>query len=262
MSLINETLKNLDKKNKSGKEDFLSGLSSPQNYAPKKWRSAILLLAGLVLIIILSIVIYINPHSKKMEMTALPLNQQEKSQALYQDALQAISNNQPRSAIRELQAVLHLAPDNVEAREALATLLAKMGQNHRANQIVAEGLVRDPDNLELVQLQTHILVSQNKIKPALAILQQHAPVINQAPDYYAYMASLYQHAGDYMVAARIYDDLVKLDPSQALWWVGLGIALESAGKNNAAIEAYDHALQGSLDVQTRGFVENKLASLS
>ncbi len=225
-------------------------------------KNNIILILGVLCLIILGIVLYTNLHPKNMKITALPLNQEERSQALYQDALQAITNNQTASAIRKLQTVLHLAPDNVEARETLATLLAKMGQNKRANQIVTEGLVRDPDNLELVQLQTHILVGQNKIKPALAILQQHAPKINQAPDYYAYMASLYQRDGDYMLAARIYDDLVKLDPSQTLWWVGLGIAFESAGKNNAAVEAYGHALQGSIDVQTRDFVEHKLASLS
>jgi len=217
---------------------------------------------GVLCLIILGIFLYINLYPHSMKMTALPLNQQEQAETLYQDALQAITDNQATRAIRKLQTVLHLTPDNIKARETLATLLAKLGKNNQANQIIVTGLARDPDNLELVQLQTHILVEQNKIKPALVILQQHAPVIDQAPDYYAYMASLYQRDGDYMIAAQIYDDLVKIDPSQSLWWVGLGVAFESAGKNSAAVEAYNHALEGSLDVQTRSFVQHKLTSLS
>ena len=75
------------------------------------------------------------------------------------------------------------------------------------------------------------------------------------------MAYLYQQQRQYILAAELYNQLVKIDSNHALWWVGLGRALEAAGKKNAAQEAYHHALQGSLDMQTRNFVEHKITVL-
>ena len=66
-----------------------------------------------------------------------------------------------------------------------------------------------------------------------------------------------------MLAARMYAQLVALYPDQAAWWAGLGFALESAGQNNAAIEAYQRALRvnAQVDPQVRAYVAAKLNQL-
>jgi MSHA biogenesis protein MshN len=62
-----------------------------------------------------------------------------------------------------------------------------------------------------------------------------------------------------MQAAALYDQLTKLEPQKPVWWLGLGIALESAGKNNAAQEAYSRASNNS-DVlpELKTFLNNKI----
>ena len=302
MSLINETLKNLDKQNSRRKgQNILSGLNAP-NRASKQRYLPVLLFVILLLVILIVAVYYCWPtrvpqavavapkkmahktsirvHKKTtakqnnqtlksqpkgtMQITAVPLDQKQKAQHLYRQALQAIANNQTEEAIKTLQVLLYAQPDNVQARETLAVLLFRTGQKNQASKIVAAGTARNPNNIELIELQAHILATQNKNAEAISVLQQHPLSIYTHPDYYAYMAALYQRQGQYMSAARLYNKLVKIMPGKAVWWVGLGVALESMDKNVAALESYKRALHVGvdLDVNARAFVEDKIEKLS
>ncbi len=285
MSLINETLKNLDKRSNKGKgQNILSGLNAP-NRASKQRHLPVLLFVIVLLVILIVAVYYCWPTRiphvmavapKKMtqnlksqpkgtmQITAVPLDQKQKAQHLYKRALQAITDNQTEEAIRTLQVLLYAQPDNAQARETLAVLLFRTGQKNRASEIVAAGTTRNPNNIKLIELQAHVLASQNKNAEAISVLQQHPLSIYNHPDYYAYMAALYQRQGQYMSAARLYNTLVKIMPSKAIWWVGLGVALESMDKDTAALESYKRALQVgvNLDVNTRTFIEEKIAKLS
>lgn len=283
MSLINETLKNLDKQNSKRKgQNILSGLNAP-NQTSKQRHLPVLLFVILLLVILIVAIYYCwptrIPHvtavakqnnqtlksqpKGTMQITAVPLDQKQKAQHLYRQALQAIANNQTEEAIKTLQVLLYAQPDNVQARETLAVLLFRTGQKNRASEIVAAGTARNPNNIELIELQAHILATQNKNAEAISVLQQRPLSIHTYPDYYAYMAALYQRQGQYMSAARLYNKLVKIMPGKAVWWVGLGVALESMDKNAAALESYKRALNVgvNLDANTRAFVEEKIAKL-
>ena len=198
-------------------------------------------------------------ESGTMKKMALPLTAEETGIQLYQQAVELTVNNKISEAIAKLQKLLTTDPTHISAREALATLLLKTGKSAQALKILTDGLARDPENLQLVKLHAQILTTQNKLDAALKILLQHQPQISQEPDYYGFIASLYQRTGQYMLAAKLYDQLAKLQPHNATWWIGLGAALESSEENNAAAEAYGYALKSGADMspEVRAYVENK-----
>ena len=105
-------------------------------------------------------------------------------------------------------------------------------------------------------------MGEGKVNRALDLLQRVAPPLEQDPEYHALMAALYQRQGQSMLSAKIYEQLLALHPNTAVWWIGLGIALESDGKNNAAKEAYLHASQGAgLNTALNAFIQTRMDNL-
>lgn len=197
-----------------------------------------------------------------MNKIALPFTNEEKIEQEYQEAIELALSNKIPEAITKLQKILKSYPKNTKVREALASLLIKSNKFDQALKALSDGLAKDPENLIYLKFKTQILEKQGYPNQALDILNKHHPAINIEPNYYGFMASLYQKTGQYMEAAKIYNQLAKLQPYRSAWWVGLGIALESAGEYNAAIESYKNALRNSADIdpQVRIYVENKVNS--
>ncbi|MCK4609116.1 MAG: tetratricopeptide repeat protein [Gammaproteobacteria bacterium] len=201
--------------------------------------------------------------ASSMQKVVVPLTPEQQIEADYQEALTLLTDNKPRAAIAKLQSVLARAPTNIEARLTLASIFLKAGKLSHASNVIMAGLIRDPNNIKLIEFQANVLTRQYKTKQALTILQQHNPPIVKYPSYYALMALLYQRDAQYMLAARVYNSLAQLDSSNPVWWIGLGVSLESAGENNAARDAFQRALQygSNLNVSARTYLENKIKQL-
>lgn len=200
---------------------------------------------------------------KSVGRVALPLTPEQETQQKYEQVLQLLEQGgSGGEVVNQLNLLLKEQPEYRPARETLALLLFKGGDLIQANQVLTVGLQQYPDYMPFIQLQANILVKQDRVADALNLLQKTTPSIEDNPGYYAFMAALYQRQGQYMMAARLYDQLVKLHPEQSTWWMGLGIALEAADKRNAALEAYAQALAGEdLKPLVRAFVENKISQL-
>ncbi len=331
MSLINNTLKNLEQQKKpikknEAEDNILSGLNASPTQKKYNYKSLLIIT---ILLLILGLVLYSNfkPRHKNivlhkintvelkslhpkafvtaqpkssssrgpvpsprgsfksssrgliagasnkhhpgkqlssMKKTDIPLTPEQKLAEQYQNALALIMEKHTQAAFYKLHAILRGHPDDVDARITLSALLFKTGSQDDANSVLVSGLVRDPENIKLIEFQANMLANENKISQALIILQQHNPDIDEHPDYYALMALLYQRHGEFIFAADIYSQLVKKYPDNAVWWVGLGTSLESADKLKAAREAYSYALRidGGLDADTRAYVEEKVKQLA
>jgi Flp pilus assembly protein TadD len=193
----------------------------------------------------------------------VPFTSQQQLDRDYQIALNLIDKNDNITALNKLQDLLNKYPDNLAVRETLATLLFSVGNKQEAEVVVDEGLKINPNYSAFAKLKAHILVDHGHSNAALLLMEKAMPDINQDADYYAFMANLYQTQGQSMAAARIYYQLVNLSEAKGVWWVGLGIALESAGKNNAALEAYRKAQRYTdLSASVRFFVESKVQNRS
>jgi tetratricopeptide (TPR) repeat protein len=202
--------------------------------------------------------------SGTMKKTMLPPTLEETAKKQYQQAMELTINNQIPEAITKLEKLLATDPAYTPARERLTTLLLKIGKNSQAAKVLADGLARDPENSLFIKIKAQMLANEKKFDAALKLLHQHNPAMDRDPNYYGFMALLYQHTGQYMLAAKTYSQLVKLQPYNSIWWVGLGTALEAADANNAAIEAYKNALRSENDLspEVQAYVENKINQLS
>lgn len=97
---------------------------------------------------------------------------------------------------------------------------------------------------------------------AVSTLQDSPPSLRQQPTYHALLAASYQQTGEWQHSAALYRQLIKLQPSQSSWQLGLGIALEQLAQFTAAAQHYHLAQQGpGLDEGARRFANERAAAL-
>lgn len=184
-----------------------------------------------------------NPQltNRKMLKIPIPVSLEQQQEQRYQDIQQLLAQNNNQAAITQLRLFLGDFSPHLQARETLVGLLIKEGAWQKADNILTVGLDKNPNYAPFIKLKARIFIAQNKIPAALNLLQQFSTTFAEDPEYLALLATLYQQQNQFMAAAELYNQLTKIQPQKAIWWVGLAIALESADKKNAAKEAYNHA---------------------
>ncbi|MDF1760053.1 MAG: tetratricopeptide repeat protein [Coxiellaceae bacterium] len=193
----------------------------------------------------------------------VPLAPKEKIESLYADAQNAMDNSDDDKAIDLLKELLVRDPKNLDARQLLATILLSDNRVEEARPIIAVGLKRVPDYAPFDSLEARILMSEGKLPQAIDQLNQSSPEMTTAPEYYSLLAALYQQNEQFMMAAQLYHQLVQINPARGVWWMGLGIALESAEKYNAAVEAFQKAQKAvGLSPSAKAYVQQQLDKLS
>lgn len=180
----------------------------------------------------------------------------------YQQALRLSSEGHHEEAIQLLTFILIKNPDYSLARESLASLLIAQGRTNQAEKIISVGLQQRPFYPAYIKLKARILVNSGKINQALAQLQLAPPAITSDPEYYAYIAALYQRQNRYELSERLYEQLLALQPNNATWWMGEGIALENVGKPSLAMNAYIRAARSEgLNPELRIYAESRVRHL-
>ncbi len=188
--------------------------------------------------------------------TDLSLNDQ------YQKALQLSTAGRNRDAMKALTSILIANPEYAPARESLALLLIAQGNMVQASQVIQIGLRQRPFYPAYIQLKARILVDEGKINKALYLLQMAPPLLTANPDYHAFIAALYQRQGHSLLAEKLYEQLLAVQPNNGKWWMGLGIALENMGKPTLAMEAYVKASASDyLSPELKIYAESRVHTL-
>jgi tetratricopeptide (TPR) repeat protein len=198
-----------------------------------------------------------NSYSVKKAITEAPADQQ------YQHALSLATSDRIQDAITLLQGLVIEFPHHDKAREYLAGLLLQENNSIAAERIVLEGLQLNPDYPPYVKLEAHMLMERDELTQAVALLEKKPPTIAEYPDYHALLAALYQRTNKSVQAANLYKQLLSLEPQNAKWWVGLGVALESNNDPSQALEAFVTANNiGGLSPTLKTFLDTQLNTLS
>lgn len=192
---------------------------------------------------------------KKMHL-GVPLEEE------YRDAMQISHDGRTNQSIIMLTEILAKDPEYYPARESLATLLVEQGNTEKALGVIKTGLQQRPFYPPYIQLKAKILVDQKKVAQALNLLQIAPPALKDYPDYHAFIAALYQRSGKPVLAQQIYEDLLELQPTNGIWWMGLAIAYESLGNLNQATNAFLKAINSdNLDPESKAYAESRVKSL-
>lgn len=137
--------------------------------------------------------------------------------------------------------VLAHDPHNQGAREQLAGLLYGAGRLTEAAQVLEEGLRLDPAQADLRLLLARVAISGGDRQKALDWLTGYQPDIASNLDYYATWAGLAQELGQPVQASEMYVRLLRQQPDQGRWWLGLGVAEDGQGHRQLALDAYRNA---------------------
>ena len=210
-----------------------------------------------------SVTTKVSPAPEKPPVIRKEENQptiEEQAEDRYRKALTLIRKGSENQARPLLQEAIELSPGHVAARETLAALLSDAGQNREAEAVLRAGRALNPDHawfaLSLARLQT----ARGDQAGAVATLQSGMGGRGVNAEYHATLAGLLVGLRQYPDAARQYEQALKLQPGQAIWWMGLGLSLEAQGKGDEARSAYRRALTaGNLPDKLAEFVRAKLA---
>ena len=182
--------------------------------------------------------------------------------SLREQALAAVRAGQDTQAIALLERLIASESDNVAARKKLAALLFANGQAIRAQAVLESGIQQQPQESSMRLMLSRLLAQQQLTQSAFDTLNPGIELQPITVEFLSYRASLADQLSEFDVALADYQRLTQLQPAEARWWLGLGIASERNQQSNLALEAYQKALalnQLSIDVQR--FVQQRSALL-
>lgn len=190
------------------------------------------------------------------------LGPREKAEQLFNKAQTALARHDNDSAAHLLQQVLAEDPRHKTAREQLVMLTIRNGRPDKAEALLLEGLALAPRHAELAVAYAQLLVERGALAQALAWLQDFANGGAADADILALQAAIQDRLQRYAEAVDSYRAALRLRPEQAVWWTGLGVALEHAGQSSAALSAYRRAAQLPVQDAVKAFLEQRIQALA
>lgn len=180
----------------------------------------------------------------------------QRAAAALEQAQSLVDEGRAAEALEAARSAVRLDPGNLEARKLAIRLALELGDAQAATTLIDEGLARKPADAELALLRARQLMAQGRNDEALAALQAMGPLHAEAN---GLRAGLLANGGDYAQAARAYEQALRLRPTNATWWLGLGVALDNQGQARQAREAYARARAlGTLRADLSAWLDQKL----
>lgn len=190
-------------------------------------------------------------------MAALPPAQ--RAQALYRQGLELAGSGHGRQAVERLQDALKLDPALVAARLHTASLLLEQGRGAEAETLARDGLALSADEPQLATLLARVLADRGDAIGALALLDRSERL---GAEGFGLRAGLLSQQGDFRRALLDYEQAVRLQPGNSLWWLGLGVALEAEGRGQQARQVYARAQAIGVErSDLNSFIDQKLQQL-
>ena len=180
-----------------------------------------------------------------------------------EQAVNALESGQGRRAETLLQEALVLQPDYTEARQQLAAYYYGRGFTGEALRVLREGLAHTPSNSRLLTLSARIYEETGRADEALNMLNRVSAQLPEQNDILVLRAALANELGQYRSAAEDYRELLGVNPNQGIWWLGLALAEEGRGDYGAARLAYQRAAEdAALDRASRDYARSRKEALS
>lgn len=162
----------------------------------------------------------------------------EQAEAEYRLAVLAQGEGKSEEALARYRMALAQQASHSRARLALANLLVEMKRYDEAEEMLQTGMEQGTRRLQFAQTLARLKVERGDAAAALRILQQQGAEGDGNADFQAFTGALLNRLGRPHEAVSHYQEAVRLEPNQARWWAGLGIALDADGKPAEARDAY------------------------
>ena len=184
------------------------------------------------------------------------------AEALYRKAMTAIDHGQRDEAKDLLHEALRADALHVAARQQLVKSLLESRRVDEAMAVLRDGLRVRPAQSAWAMSLARLQVDRGDLAGAAQTLQEGLPAAFNNPDYLGFAGHLQQRLGNGKEAATLYQGATRMAPSDGRWWLGLGLAMESEGRNDQAVAAFQRARQcANLSRELNALVEQKLRQL-
>ena len=201
--------------------------------------------------------------SGTIEKQRRPLTEKQLAEQAFHKGYAALRKGQVQTGERFFRKALSSSPEHIRSREMLAGIYIKAGRYVEAAQLLKQGVAVNPDHSMFRKLYARVLLEQEGLDQAVAVLERSLPQISQDLDYYALLAALYQRQGRHENAVALYQNMLKQNAMVGIWWIGMGISLEKMNQSEAARKAYEKArASGTLAAQMLQYTDNRLAALN
>lgn len=193
---------------------------------------------------------------------ATVLTKDEQVRIAYAEASNTLQQGKTIDAKKLLYKVLLLDFTHIQARKTLATLLFREQQYDEAIEILELGRIQHPEDVSFTLLLARIHTERGQDPVAVDLLERINPDVASNSDFYGLLAALYQRSAQYKKAAVVYEKLLRVYPGRAVWWMGLGLSLQSTERKQDALSAYKKALAAQgLTVELKRFIQKRMQIL-
>lgn len=200
------------------------------------------------------------PPSIEKQMRATP--PRERSENDFRRAVGLMNQGRIGDAIAALRSVVEQDGAHLAARTTLAGLLVEQKRLDEAQSVLAEGLVLAPGQAQLALRLARIHAERGDLRAAAETLQIAAANGAGNAEFHGVHAAILQRLGRHKEAAEEYQAALRGAPQSGVWWMGLGISLESEGRPAEAREAFNRArATGALSAELDRFVEQRLRQI-
>ncbi|EAS42427.1 hypothetical protein C9J48_19765 [Photobacterium profundum] len=196
-----------------------------------------------------------------LSIETVELNTKQLANIEYERAMKLLKQGNSKKAITHLESAIKYQPDWIKVRQKLAALYYGKTDTRKAVAVLQQGLSRSGEQPELRLTLAKLLVNESQPQAALNVLARTPKEENSA--YMAMRGALSQQLKNNAMALNSYQQLVKSEPYDGRWWMGLGIALERDSNSDKAKEAYQQALlMGRVSAKSQQFIQQRLSLLS
>jgi MSHA biogenesis protein MshN len=97
---------------------------------------------------------------------------------------------------------------------------------------------RDPSRIAAAKRLARLYAESGQWDAALRVLERSAPHAQRDAEYQGFAGTVLRQLKRAPEAAEAYRRAITLKPDDGRWWVGLGLALEDAGRRKEAKQAF------------------------
>lgn len=191
-----------------------------------------------------------------------PATPRQRAEDAYRRATVLAQQGRVNEAIASLEQALAQDGRHGAARQTLVGLLLEQQRQQEAVEVLEEGLALDRKQPGLAMLLARLQVERAALPAAIQTLEASLSAARK-PDYHAFLAALYQRAGQHPQALESYRQALRQSPRNGLWWMGMAISLQASGQDEDARSAFLRAQDsGMLSPELEAFVRQRLGQLS
>ncbi|WP_337880324.1 hypothetical protein [Rheinheimera sp.] len=200
--------------------------------------------------------------STHLAIEKVQLSPAEQLALLSQQARKAESAGQTALALQLWQKASTVLPTEAEAYLQQARLWQLQANFAAAEQALQQGLERGVTDPALAMALAALAVRQQRWPDVIRLLNTE-PEFSLYPDFYALKATALQKTGQHAQAVSLFQQLARLQPQQARWWLGMALSFDAMAQPEQALLAYRQAeKQGqNLAADSLNFVRSRIAEL-